>query len=688
MKNKFVKYAFFAALLLSAAADAEAQTRPGLYQNADEKSSSGPAPITLTNQAESLTGKIMCGYQGWFAVPSDAIKRGWYHYTQTGTFAPGSCKIDLWPDVTDLDADEKYATSFLHADGSTAYVFSSQNRKSVVRHFKWMKDYGIDGVFIQRFAAEVKSTTSAGYTQFNNVLQSCRAGANQYGRTFAVMYDLSGLQAGQMQYVINDWKRLIDQMKVTKDSSYQFHNGKPVVAVWGIGFNDGRKYSLQECSTLIDFLKNDPVYGGNTVMVGVPTYWRTLSQDCLNDSLVHKIILKADIVSPWFVGRYNSPQAVTEFTQNVTAPDIAWCSKNAKEYLPVAFPGFSWHNMKPESPSNQIPRLKGQFLWKQYYEDIKAGATMIYQAMFDEIDEGTAIFKVTNDPPVGASTFVTYEGLETDFYMWLVGQGKKMLDKEFPLSSILPDRYPGFLKFITNNSQEELDFLVPGLTGTSYSEQRRADENQVIAYKFPKDKLLQLSGGSADLMLSLEVSNEFVVSVSSSMQGQRTQLFRWMPGDIHIHDESNRQSVQIKTKSYFNQGWDTIYVFIEDGIKTCTPGASVYSVKISDAAFSGLQGRGNILPENFELLQNFPNPFNPTTVISYSIPDSYNVDLSIYNIMGQKVKTLVSSYMNAGSYQISWDGKNSQGADAPSGIYFYRLQYRDLLQSRKMLLLR
>ena len=60
---------------------------------------------------------------------------------------------------------------------------------------------------------------------------------------------------------------------------------------------------------------------------------------------------------------------------------------------------FSWHNTVPTAPFDQIPRLKGRFLWAQYAALRKAGATMAYQAMFDEVDEGTAIFKCTNDPP-------------------------------------------------------------------------------------------------------------------------------------------------------------------------------------------------------------------------------------------------------------------------------------------------
>jgi len=89
----------------------------------------------------------------------------------------------------------------------------------------------------------------------------------------------------------------------------------------------------------------------------------------------------------------------------------------ALNYPPVVFPGSSWHNMKPDFPRDQIPRLQGRFLWTQYAQAKKAGAIMVYQAMFDEMDEGTAIFKCTNSPPVGESRFVTYEGLASDHYL-------------------------------------------------------------------------------------------------------------------------------------------------------------------------------------------------------------------------------------------------------------------------------
>ena len=386
----------------------------------------------------TLTGKVMCGYQGWFACPSDGSEWGWGRWGKKDKFEPGSCEVDFWPDMSEYDKDEKYPTNFRHGDGSTAYVFSPMNRKTVLRHFKWMQDYGIDGAFVQRFG---RNTLLAKLPyHFNTVLNHCREGANLYGRTYGVMYDLSGLKAGQMSEVIEDWKLLAGKMKITEDKAYLHHNGKPVVVVWGIGFNDKRKYTLGECAALVDFLKNDPNYGQCTVMIGVPTWWRTLYNDCVNDEKVLEIARTADIISPWIVGRFGKIEDVPGFARNIWDEDIQWCKKYGKEYLPVVFPGFSWHNLKPKSPLNQVPRLKGRFFWKQFIEAKKAGATMIYIAMFDEVNEGTAIFKCTNDPPVGESRFLTYEGLPSDYYLWLTGQGGKMLRGEIKITEELPKR--------------------------------------------------------------------------------------------------------------------------------------------------------------------------------------------------------------------------------------------------------
>jgi hypothetical protein len=401
---------------------------------------------TAVDSNYSLIDKIMCGYQGWFNCPNDGSGRGWVHWG-SGDFTPTNCTVDMWPDMTEMGPGEKFIASAFY-DGNDHYVFSSYNYDTVVRHFQWMSDYGIDGVYLQRFATEVDPCNpSPSFNHRNNVLSYCKDGANMYGKKYAVMYDLSGLGPGGTSIVVNDWKYLVDTMQVGRDPNdhgYMFHNGKPVVAVWGIGFNDGRQYTLQECLDLVNFLKNDLVYGGCTVMVGVPSYWRTLSGDCVNDPMVHTIILAADIVSPWSVGRYNDSASVTTYANSVWTPDVIWCQSHNIEYLPVIFPGFSWHNLHGGT-FNQIPRQGGQFLWDQVKATIDAGATMIYQAMFDEVDEGTAIFKVTNNPPeVLPAQFVTYDidgySLPSDEYLWLVGQATQALRGEIPANQTRPSR--------------------------------------------------------------------------------------------------------------------------------------------------------------------------------------------------------------------------------------------------------
>ena len=120
------------------------------------------------------------------------------------------------------------------------------------------------------------------------------------------MYDLSGLPAGHIDDVMNDWRSLRKKMLITEDPAYLHHRGKPLVAVWGIGFSDDRKYTLEECRRLIEFFKHDPEAGGCTVMVGVPAHWRELDRDAISDPQLLEVVKLADVISPWTVGRYTT----------------------------------------------------------------------------------------------------------------------------------------------------------------------------------------------------------------------------------------------------------------------------------------------------------------------------------------------------------------------------------------------
>ncbi|MCG3770946.1 MAG: Dipeptidyl-peptidase 5 [Nitrosomonadaceae bacterium] len=93
-------------------------------------------------------------------------------------------------------------------------------------------------------------------------------------------------------------------------------------------------------------------------------------------------------------------------------------------------------------------------------------------------------------------------------------------------------------------------------------------------------------------------------------------------------------------------------------------------------------------PQVFALEQNYPNPFNSDTVIRFALPTSGSVDLTLYNIAGQKMGTLVQGPREAGTYAVRWDSRDERGRDLSSGIYFYRLQIGEQVMIRKLLLLR
>ena len=94
------------------------------------------------------------------------------------------------------------------------------------------------------------------------------------------------------------------------------------------------------------------------------------------------------------------------------------------------------------------------------------------------------------------------------------------------------------------------------------------------------------------------------------------------------------------------------------------------------------------LPPDFRLEQNYPNPFNPATTIEYSLPKRGHVKIEIFNLVGQKVRTLVDEYKLAGNYCITWDGTDTSGNPLASGIYFCRLRAGDHVQAKKMLLIK
>jgi len=272
----------------------------------------------------------------------------------------------------------------------------------------------------------------------DQVLENSYREARKSNRAWGIMYDLSGLQPGNADVIIEDWKRMKAEHSVADTSvfpNYLEHRGKPLVALWGFGFSD-RNPMWDDWRKLVKFFKESE---NCAVMLGVPTYWREMKRDALDDPALHELLANVDIVSPWTVGRYNSPEGAARHISSVVAADLKWCAEKDIAYLPVSFPGFSWRNLMKTRGKNAelgaIPRLGGRFFWSQIKGYQQAGATMLYVAMFDELDEGTAVMKWSNDPPVGDTKFLTEKNVPTDYYLWLTGSAGRLMRGETVLET-------------------------------------------------------------------------------------------------------------------------------------------------------------------------------------------------------------------------------------------------------------
>lgn len=392
----------------------------------------------LTSAAELLQGgevdsstmhhKVMVGYQGWFRALGDGTEDGWRHWSRnTRQITPRSVTFEMWPDMSEYAADEQFAAGdFSYAGGAPATLFSSAHPRTVERHFAWMQQHEIDGVFLQRFLVE------AGRPSSDRVLANVRAAAAKTGRAYALCYDLSGARKETMvAHLLKDWRKLVDEQKVTSDKQYLHHRGKPVLFVWGF-YSD--RFEAKIAHELIDTLKANDAYSV-TLVGGCQWQWREEQ-----DAEWAKAFRRLDVISPWNVGNVTvvdkQKHAATDYWQR----DLEEARRAGKEYLPVIYPGFGWTNLKGESAArNTLPRLRGEFFWRQFHIAKDLGIEMAYVAMFDEVDEATAIFKVTNSPPT-QKTFATYEGLPSDWYLRLTGEGTKLLRGDRENSQHIPIR--------------------------------------------------------------------------------------------------------------------------------------------------------------------------------------------------------------------------------------------------------
>ncbi len=327
---------------------------------------------------------------------------------------------------------------------------------------------------------------------------------------------------------------------------------------------------------------------------------------------------------PWNVGNYAGDYASTDFWLE----DQNELQASGVLYMPLVYPGFSWDNLMNQPPGTTTkPRLEGDFLWQQFRVAKEINAATVYVAMFDEIDEATSIFKVTNDIPVD-HYFLTNEGLPSDFYLSLTGLGTNIVNGQVEMPDNMPD-------FALQSQPPIPEILSPAYGDTindiSISWSSVQHESGINGYELELDNL--------------------VIPISTT--------------DYDVTLDAGEHTARVRAINGLNNtgGFSETIVFTLQNL---------VSVEETTAP----------IPSAFNLLQNYPNPFNAGTTIEYHLPKSATVSLKVYNVIGQLVETLVNQQKEAGFHKATWNASH-----VGSGLYFYKITTGEYSEVKKLMLL-
>lgn len=233
-------------------------------------------------------------------------------------------------------------------------------------------------------------------------------------------------------------------------------------------------------------------------------------------------------------------------------------------------------------------------------------------------------------------------------------------------------------------------------------------ENDGVYEYIIRDSLVIFDGASHQLKYNLpeylyvfyeEISNKFLKNVDYNSDGNNDLIIgtnTWPDAKVVVYDIVNNQILfefdPTESSAFFKYlidiDGDGILEIIFGGKDDFNGDISktyIYSTGVSVTSVSEDKIER---PNTFKLSQNFPNPFNPSTTIRYSISTPGNISIKVYDLSGQLVKTIDNEHSIPGEYEIIWDGSNNFGERVASGVYFYQLKTGSLLETKKMMLLK
>jgi hypothetical protein len=437
----------------------------------------GPATAQVID-ATTLNGKFIFGYQGWFTsqLDSDPYSSPYntsIHWAQWGEGlpAPDNMTVDMWPDASAYAGlVPLYSTAFkTMANGQPAQLYSAWDSTTVDLHFNWMRQYGLDGVALQEFVQGYSTEPASLQSVTDKVATNVMASAVKYGRVFYVTLDCSGCTSSTVIPAVETrWEHLVDDLHLTTSTAYLHHEGLPIVSVFGFGFNFGLASppTPPEVASLIAWFREGPIKYRATLIGQTCTGWRTNGQGCLANSDWTAVYRSYNVISPWLVGGWTNIAGADSNWSTFIKGDMTQTKANGQGYMPVIWPGFSDSNLQrsdkhPATALNKIPRLGGLFWWHQVYNyrgrDAAYKINMALGAMFDEVDEGTAMFKLaplaSGVPQQAPAGFVYLDipdsnspngyNLPNDWYLKLANCGTQVIHGAFVPTGNIPISPPG-----------------------------------------------------------------------------------------------------------------------------------------------------------------------------------------------------------------------------------------------------
>lgn len=416
-----IKYILFSLLLVGFAACGNKGFR--IATSAQDAQGPNNTPVVKTE----FKKQVIVGYQGWFAASGDGFSDRWTHWAYS-TPSVNNIKFELYPDVREYNHNDLFPTDLGNlGNGQPSKLFSSSHIGVTDLHFKWMQQYGIDGAALQRFVSATYGSTD--HATLNQVASNVRTSAEKWGRSFYIMYDISGARTDTfVSDIKNDWVKDIEgQLHFLDSPNYARQDGRPVVCIWGVGPTGTPADGIE----LSRWFKARGVY----VIIGGFGNWR-------DDDSWRSVYLSYNMIQPWMVGGLATDADVDDYYDNRAAADRTLCKQNGVDYVNVMFPGFAWSNWNG-GPRNAFPRRGGKLLWRQAYRNAEAQSGG-YIAMFDEYDEGTAIAKAAETKAMTPNNqyFLSLDedGLDisSDFYLRLAGEATKMIQGKTSRTPTIP----------------------------------------------------------------------------------------------------------------------------------------------------------------------------------------------------------------------------------------------------------